>query len=354
MYKRTIFFFLLFSLCVSSCGPGQSFGPTITPSPSSTPLPTLTPTITPTPIGRSSGRILHTRQNIDIKDEQVYDIYITSIDNSISIQITKNSDENITYSGPIASHNGKKIAYVKHENTGVTYYGQPFHSSEIYIMDVNGDNKEKISNIQMYVGKIQITYYLRESYPSWSPDDNKLAFNSNRNALIDDLNPEDSEIYVIDLQTYEIQQLTKASGYSMHPSWSPDGKYITFMSNRDGDWDIYYMTSDGSGKDMKITNNTATDRFPSWSNNGDKIIYHSDRDGNLNLYIYDFNTEKETQLTNHPANEMTARWSPDDNWIVFVSDRDGDDEIYIMNIKTKEEIKITDNDISDAFQNWIP
>jgi Tol biopolymer transport system component len=310
-----------------------------------------TPTMIPTPLGKSSGNILHTTSKAD---EDTGDIFITNLDTLEKVQLTHNSNEKTSYHSPIASHNGEKIAYVLYKDNGATYYGKPFWKGEIFIMDIDGENPEKISNIQMFVGQQQIDDFLSEDLPTWSPDDKKLAFSSNRNALIENFNIDEDEIYVIDLETYDIQQLTKAKGLSTHPSWSPDGEYITFMSNRDGDWDIYYMKSDGSGKDIKITINTSTDRFPSWSNDGNKIVYHSDRDGNLNLYVYNFETEEESKLTNHPADDATANWSPDDSWVVFSSDRDGDHEIYIMNVNTKEEIKITDNQVSDAFQNWIP
>ena len=307
-----------------------------------------TPTIAPTPLGNSSGKILHTTSKTD--DDMIQDIFITNLDTLDNVQLTHNSNEKTTYSGPMVSHSGEKIAYAISKDTGATYYEEPFWKTEIYIMDLDGENNEKISNIQLYVGQERIDDFLTEFNPSWSPDDKKLAFTSNRNSLIDNLNLDEAEIYVIDLETYEIQQLTKAKGYSDCPSWSADGEYITFMSDRDGDWDIYYMKSDGSGKDIKITNNTSSDRYPSWSNDGNMIIYHSDRDGNINLYIYDFEKEEETQLTYQPAAEFTARWSPDDSWIVFASDRDGDFEIFIMNINTKEEIKVTNNQVVDAFQ----
>jgi Tol biopolymer transport system component len=126
------------------------------------------------------------------------------------------------------------------------------------------------------------------------------------------------------------------------------------MSDRDGDWDIYYKRSDGIGNDFNITNNTAADRYPSWSNDGKKIIYHSDRDGNMNLYIYDVANKTEMQLTNTPNNEVTARWSPDDSWIAFMSDKDGDYDIYIMNLSTKEEKIITNNQVTDELPNWVP
>jgi TolB protein len=360
MKNKTSLIIFFLALIVSSCGPGLSLWPTITPSPTSTPLPTNTPiptptpTLAPTPIGRSSGKILHVTYNSSITNEEVSDIFITLLDDFSITQISPDSNEKTSYSSPSASNDGEKVAYTKWVDTGATYYGYPFWLGEIYIMDIDGKNKEKISSIPIYVGQERIDLFLREDFPVWSPDDTKIAFSSNRNALVENFTLDEEEIYTIDLLTYEVKQLTKAKGYSSHPTWSPDGEFIAFMSDRDGDWDIYYMKSDGTGDDIKLTNNTASDRFPSWANLSNKLIYHSDRDGNLNLYIYDFELEEEIQLTNHPAEEFTARWSPDDKWIVFASGRDGDYEIFLMNIETKEEIKITDNEVDDGFQNWIP
>jgi len=358
----------LFLLCSGLPLLTGCFQPTISESPAGTELAGIyektnvaateqakaTPTIAPTPLGRSSGKILHTTRNSSIINEDVSDIYVTSLDDFSTIQISPQSNEKTSFLSPSASNDGDKIAYAKAVNNGATYYGNPWWLVEIYIMDSDGNNQEKISSIPMYVGKNRIDSFLQESSPAWSPDDKKIAFSSNRNALIENMTLDEAEIYVIDLETYEVSQLTKARGYSQLPAWSSDGKFITFMSDRDGDWDIYYMNSDGSGKDIKITNNTSTDRYPSWSHDGKEIIYHSDRDGNINLYIYNFETDEEVRLTNHPAEEFTARWSPDDNWIVFASGKDGDYEIYIMNIETKEEIKITNNEIDDGYQNWIP
>jgi len=356
MKFKLLVYTLFIAIIISSCSPGQALGPTITPSPTTTPMPTLTPTptVTPTPIGRSSGKILFGRANDKVTEEFVNDLFIVDIESKNVVQLTNNSNSKLTNISPMASHTGDKLAFIVAENRGATYFDFPFWTHEVFIMDIDGKNKERISSVPMYAGQTRILDHILDSQPSWSPDDTKLAYSSNLNSLVDKLNPDEGEIYVIDLNTYEQKQLTSARGYSEHPTWSPDGEYITFMSDRDGDWDIYYMKSDGSGKDIKITNNTSTDRFPCWANQENKIIYHSDRDGNLNLYIYDLDIEEEIQVTNHPADEFTARWSPDDKWIVFSSTRDGDAEIYIMNLETNEEIKITDNEFEESWQNWIP
>ena len=316
--------------------------------PTSTPIPTATPV--PTPIGGGSGKILYEESRSENDDSS--DIVIIDIDTKVTINLTNNQNKNITNYYPAISPDGKKIAYSL--GTKEDLQLGEFWKYELFVMDVDGTNKEKISAIQMFVGNNQIDTLLQEFQPAWSPDGKKIAFSSNRNSLINNLNIDDSEIFVVDLGSFDIQQLTKARDYSETPDWSPDSTKIAFMSNRDGDWDIYIMNSDGTGKDVNITNNTFSERFPSWSHDGKFIVYHSDRDGNNNLYIYIVDTGEEIQLTNKPSGEWTGRWSPDDNWIAFGSDRDGDYEIYIINVNTKEEIKITDNEFEESWQNWIP
>ena len=70
----------------------------------------------------------------------------------------------------------------------------------------------------------------------------------------------------------------------MRPVWSPDGKQIAFTSNRNGNYDIYVMNSDGSNV-RQITRNKERDDYPAWHPNGKQILYVSERNGMYDLYL---------------------------------------------------------------------
>ncbi len=74
--------------------------------------------------------------------------------------------------------------------------------------------------------------------PVWSPDGSQVAFSSNKDG--------DYEIYIVDVETGQVEKLTSNEDQDIGPAWSPDGQKITFASDRDGNWEIYSIGADGS------------------------------------------------------------------------------------------------------------
>jgi TolB protein len=74
---------------------------------------------------------------------------------------------------------------------------------------------------------------------------------------------EDADIYRIEVATGEARNLTHHRGNDMNPAWSPDGSYIAFTSNREGNLDIYVMSADGSNV-RNVTRHPAVDGSPAW------------------------------------------------------------------------------------------
>ena len=113
------------------------------------------------------------------------------------------------------------------------------------------------------------------------------------------------EIGVVPLQN------SPASFSDKEPAWSPVGNKIAFVSDRDGNDEIYLCNLDGTGV-VRLTDNPGRDFAPSWSPNGDKIVFTSNRDDMFNeeIYIMDIDGTNLVNLTMSPHNDSYPAWSP--------------------------------------------
>ena len=102
---------------------------------------------------------------------------------------------------------------------------------------------------------------------------------------------------------------------------------IAFVSERDGDLEIYRMNTDGSSL-VRLTDNPASDIEPDWSPDGKYIVFASDRNGNFDIYQMKADGTDLTQLTDDPANDFSPTWSPNGTVIAFMSERSGTPSIY--------------------------
>ena len=112
------------------------------------------------------------------------------------------------------------------------------------------------------------------------------------------------------------------------PLW---GK-IVFDSNRDGNWEIYTMNSDGTNQ-TRLTFNEVIDGCPAWSPNGRQIVFHTHRHGDASdIYVMNADGNNQRRLTHIPnlINEM-PNWSPDGQQIAFQRYKNGDQN-HIYNI----------------------
>ena len=109
---------------------------------------------------------------------------------------------------------------------------------------------------------------------------------------------------------------------------------LAFISNRDGNNEIYVMNALGGGQ-TRLTNNAAGEFAPAWSPDGSKIAFASFRDGNWEVYVMNADGTGRRNLTRNATLDFlygTAVWSPDGRKIVFERDRNGDggsDDIYV-------------------------
>ena len=166
-----------------------------------------------------------------------------------------------------------------------------------------------------------------------------------------------SEIYTMNADGSAARRLTKHGAIDRNPAWSPDGRRIAFVSNRDGNWDIHAMNADGS--DMTRLTNTAAGWQPVWSPDGRRIAFVSGtllRSGRFASEIYVMNADgtEITRLANDVARRSIPTWSPDGRRIAFVSIRDGNEDIYAVNADGSEITRLTNHAAADWQPAWSP
>lgn len=113
----------------------------------------------------------------------------------------------------------------------IVYWECPLNKCGLYVMQNDGTDPT------------QLTTYERDTAPAASPDASQVAFMSNRDG--------NWEIYIVSTQGpmgEGLKRLTKNSARDGLPTWSPDGKWLAFVSDRDGEWAVWAMSPNGSGQ----------------------------------------------------------------------------------------------------------
>ncbi|WP_394748919.1 DUF5050 domain-containing protein [Spongiimicrobium salis] len=205
---------------------------------------------------------------------------------------TMNSDGNhrkrLTYakntwdSAPDWSPDGKKIVFAR-EYTDAAGVRHP----EIWMMNADGSNQTQIKS-------------LKGTNPYFTPDGNRLVFSW-------EFEDKRSAISIADLNGKNITRLTHHDGEEWHPEVSPDGTRIAFMSNRDGNFEIYVMNIDGSHQ-KRLTHSAIGDWYPSWSPDGSQIIFSNPTGKNKKdrtIYVMNADGTAKRKLIDHGSQ---AEW----------------------------------------------
>jgi len=211
--------------------------------------------------------------------------------------------------------------------------GYDFGETDIWVMGDTGSDLERLTS------DLDI-----EELPRVSPDGTHIAY-LRRDAS------DFWQIVIIDARGEKGEVITSGAYNNRAASWSPDGTELVFVSNRDGDNEIYRMPVAG-GTTVPLTDDPANDYAPAWSPDGATIAFASDRDGDSDIYVMATDGSGLTNLTNTAADEFSAAWSPDVSRIAFATNRDGNREIYVMDADGSDPIRVTDHPGVDSDPAW--
>ena len=129
--------------------------------------------------------------------------------------------------------------------------------------------------------------------------------------------------------------------------------YISFTSNRRGNYDIYIIDRHGENL-QRLIGGRANEVHARWSPNGRFLAYASDENTAFHdIYVMDMRNKQRWRLTDHPANDTTPTWSPDGKWIAFISNRSGKYRIYRMDIEGEKLSQLTRGG-DDWGPSWSP
>ena len=166
-------------------------------------------------------------------------------------------------------------------------------------------------------------------HPSLSPDGEQVAFDAQPDG------GDRSDIWVYRFGERGGTRVTSSLGMDQIPTWTPDGKAVTFYSDRGGAGHIFSALLQGSGKPTALAGPTTMVSASDWSPNGDFLVYDvSDLETGFDLWTAVFEGE-DKELRPRPLlmtafNETTPQISPDGRRLAYCSDESGASQVYVQ------------------------
>ena len=163
------------------------------------------------------------------------------------------------------------------------------------------------------------------------------------------------DIFTAPIEKGATRDLTNSSNaHDKFAQWSPDGAKIAFVSDMDGEDELYLISQDGSGKPEQLTHDFHVMLYePTWARDGKRIAF-GDKDGKL--FVLTLEDKKVVQIAQNPRGRVRDYvWSADGGSLAFtMDDPSGFTSIYIWSVNDPQVHRVTDG-LFDCFQPaWIP
>ena len=279
-------------------------GVTPTPAIASTVVPEYTSSL---PLGKIA---------LPVYDEEsgIYDIFILYAEDMHWVRFASQADQ------PGFRPDGQRIAFRSRQS----------QKPGLYAVNVAGNNETSI------------TASHEAGFPNWSPDGERIAF------VIHDVEQNSWRIYTTSADGQE-EAIQLVSGWA--PAWGPEGNLAyTGCDEGGGHCGIRFTTDVNLSSPVLITADPR-DIGLAWSPDGMQIAYMSDHDGNWEIYTVGVPFPDVRRLTINEAKDGLPAWSPDGQHIAFVSDRDSVWSLYLMKPDGSDQTKVFD--LGPELPDWL-
>ncbi len=273
---------------------------------------------------------------------------------------------------PVFSPDGKTLAFIR---TG------SFMVQDIYLVPVAGGEPTRLTYANLRIEGL-----------AWTPDGREIVFSSSRagrllrisasgggrpeqlagvgeNAVYPSIARhgqrlaftqrfQDTNIWRIEVAGPDVPpglptrtRLISSTREENAPQFSPDGKRITFQSNRSGSWEIWICDSDGANPVQLTSFRGPETGTPRWSPDGRQIAFDSRAPGYGAIYVINTEGGLPRQLTWGPSDDRVPSWSRDPRWIYFSSNRGRDRQIWKVPAGGGELVQVTEKGGYAAFES---
>ncbi len=173
-------------------------------------------------------------------------------------------------------------------------------------------------------------------WTSWHPDGHSMAFTGKAEGS------NDWDVYVIDLETETVTQLTDTDTDESAPAWSPDGSALLFTARVDGRSQVFRMSASG-GDRTNLSNSTRDDWNPAWSPDGQRVAFYAAQDTSSDhLWVMRNDGSRQRQVTSGHLRDMFPSWAPDGATIVFSRQQTGTTGVYRMTPAGSVPVEVVD------------
>ena len=212
------------------------------------------------------------------------------------------------------------------------------HNGQLFMMDLDGANEKEI-----------LANYKNINNPSFSDDRKEIVF-----VRFDPRAMNSASIWRASLDETNVKLLSHKNEFVYQPVFSPKGERIVYVkAEQENKFHHLWLMDENGENEQKLTTGEHLNMLPAFSPDGNHVAFVSNRDGNYEIYTIDLSTNAVQLLTRNPSLDTNPVFSPDGARIIFVSNRkDGLQHLWKMDADGSNPVPLTSGNQESVDPSW--